>query len=55
MMTANRYSISRAIQRWAMSLQARRRRRLGERIMSELPTRMQRDIGWEPMGPMRNR
>ena len=54
-MTAIRYSISRTIERWAMTFQARRRRKLGERIMNELPTRMQRDIGWEPTGPARHR
>lgn len=54
-MTAPRYSISRTIARWATHFHQRRRRKLGERIMNDLPLSLQRDIGWEPTGPARRR
>ena len=47
-MTAIRYSISRLGQ-WVQRMETRRRRKLSERIMNELPLSLQRDVGWEPM------
>lgn len=38
---------------WAQGWRRRRRRRVGERIMNDLPRHLQDDIGWEP--PARNR
>ncbi|WP_309082687.1 hypothetical protein [Chelativorans sp.] len=54
-MTAIRHSLARTLGRWASSLQQRRRRKLAERIMNDLPQELQRDIGWAPAGPRRRR
>ena len=42
------YSIARTINRWADGNARRRRRKLGERMMNDLPPSLQRDIGWDP-------
>ncbi|WEX09761.1 hypothetical protein [Chelativorans sp. AA-79] len=54
-MIATRNPIGRTLERWAMAYRQRRRRRLGERIMNDLPASLQRDIGWSPTGPARHR
>ncbi|WP_159587576.1 hypothetical protein [Chelativorans xinjiangense] len=54
-MTATRYSISRTVHRWASAYRRCRRRKLTERIMNDLPPSLQRDIGWQPTGPTRQR
>jgi len=54
MITA-RNPITRAVERWTETYRHRRRRKIGERIMNELPLRLQRDVGWEPGGPTRRR
>lgn len=46
-------SVLRVMVRFAEFLRQRRRRRIGERIMNDLPPSLQKDIGWEPTRPPR--
>ncbi|WP_156936765.1 hypothetical protein [Chelativorans sp. J32] len=54
-MVTVRNPITRALGRWTEAYRLRRRRKIGERIMNELPHNLQRDIGWVPGGPARGR
>lgn len=53
-MTTIHHTITSAIARWAVGIQRRRRRRVGERIMNDLPPSLQRDIGWDPVSRTRH-
>ncbi|MCT8999257.1 hypothetical protein [Chelativorans intermedius] len=54
-MNTERNTISHVVERWFGAYMRRRRRKMGERIMNELPPSLQRDIGWQPTGPARRR
>lgn len=47
-MGASRHLFPGFLARWIDGARQRYRRRMGERIMSELPPELQRDIGWKP-------